>query len=339
MPTPTVTRLSKSRIVDGLQCERRLWLSSHRRDTMETSPASRAVLDAGSEVGDLAMELYGPGLLIGHVEKTSMALAETAAALQGKGKRQTLFEAAFQHKDVLIRADVLKPVAGGYDLIEVKSSTSVKDYHLIDCAIQAWVIRNAGIPLRRVYLAHIDPAFVYEGDGNYNGLLAAEDVTDTLAELMEQVPAWVRRLQKILRGDEPSIATGEQCSKPFECPFFEHCRSQEPKGPKYPLTILPRSAALIRALLDEVSLPIKAFMATFLLETKETSQAPLPSCSRNARQNGSKTCWFSTSVRMGPLNWLNSAWWSLFSASSPSSLSMNCFTRWRSACSKPNSLA
>jgi hypothetical protein len=198
---------------------------------METSPASRAVLDAGSEVGDLAMELYGPGLLIGHVEKTSMALAETAAALQGKGKRQTLFEAAFQHKDVLIRADVLKPVAGGYDLIEVKSSTSVKDYHLIDCAIQAWVIRNAGIPLRRVYLAHIDPAFVYEGDGNYNGLLAAEDVTDTLAELMEQVPAWVRRLQKILRGDEPSIATGEQCSKPFECPSSNTAVRKSPRDP------------------------------------------------------------------------------------------------------------
>ena len=251
MPTSTVTRLSKSRIVAGLQCERRLWLGTYRRDAMETTPESQAGFDAGNEVGDLARELYGPGLLIGHVDNTSKALAETAEALQRNGKRQTLFEAAFQHKDVLVRADVLKPVPGGYDLVEVKSSTSVKDYHLIDCAIQAWVIQNAGIQLRRVYLAHIDPAFVYEGDDDYNGLLMAKDVTDELADLMEQVPAWVRRLQKVLRGDEPSIATGEQCSTPFECPFFEHCRSQEPKGPKYPVTILPRSATLIRALLDE----------------------------------------------------------------------------------------
>lgn len=251
MPTPTATRLSKSRIVAGLQCERRLWLATYLRDAMETSPASQAVLDAGNEVGDLARELYGPGLLIGHVENTSKALAETAEALQRNGKRQTLFEAAFQHKDVLVRADVLKPVPGGYDLIEVKSTTSVKDYHLVDCAIQAWVIQNAGTPLRRVYLSHIDSAFVYEGNGDYNGLLVAEDITAEVTELMEQVPAWVRRLQKVLRGDEPSIATGEQCSKPFDCPFFEHCRSQEPAGPKYPVTILKRSAALTRALLDE----------------------------------------------------------------------------------------
>lgn len=251
MPNPTAARLSKSRIVAGLQCKRRLWLGTYRRDAMETSSANQAVLDTGNAVGDLARELYGPGLLIGHVDDTAKALAETADALQGKGKRKTLFEAAFQHKDVLVRADVLKPVPGGYDLIEVKSSTSAKDYHLVDCAIQAWVIRNAGITLRHVYLAYIDTAFVYAGDDDYNGLLMAEDITADVADLIKQVPGWVRRLQKVLCGDEPSITTGEQCSKPFDCPFFEHCRAQEPQGPKYPVTILKRSAALTRALLDE----------------------------------------------------------------------------------------
>jgi len=251
MSSSAVTRLSKSRIVAGLQCERRLWLSTYQRDAMETTPGSQAVLDAGNDVGDLARELYGPGLLIGHVENMSKALAETAAALQGRGKRKTLYEAAFQYQDVLVRADVLKPVPGGYDLIEVKSSTSVKDYHLVDCAIQAWVIQNAGITLRRVHLAHIDTAFVYRGDGDYTGLLVTEDITAKVADLTEQVPAWVRTLQKVLRGNEPSISTGEQCSKPFDCPFFEHCRSQEPQGPTYPVTILKRSAALTRALLDE----------------------------------------------------------------------------------------
>lgn len=248
---PTVTRLSKSRIVAGLQCERRLWLGTYQRDAMATTPANQAVLDTGNAVGDLARELYGPGLLIGHVENPSKALAETAEALQAKGKRQTLFEAAFQYQDLLVRADVLKPVPGGYDLIEVKSSTSVKDYHLVDCAIQAWVIRNAGITIRRVLLAHIDTAFVYEGSDDYNGLLVTEDITADIAEFIEQVPAWIRKFQKVLRGDEPPITTGEQCSTPFECPFFEHCRSQEPQGPKYPVTILRRSATLTRALLDE----------------------------------------------------------------------------------------
>lgn len=57
MPTPNLTRLSKSRIVAGLQCERRLWLGTYRRDAMETTPASQAVLGTGNDVGDLVRVL------------------------------------------------------------------------------------------------------------------------------------------------------------------------------------------------------------------------------------------------------------------------------------------
>lgn len=250
MPT-AAPRLSKSRILSGLQCPRRLWLETFRRDEMETSADAQAVIDAGNELGELARELYGPGLLIGHVHDIPTALRETESALSASGKRQVLFEAAFQHDGVVVRADVLVPVRGGYDLIEVKSSGSVKDYHLVDCAVQAWVIRNAGVSLRRIRLAHVDTAFVYQGNDNYEGLLLAEDVTAKVLEWQRSVPGWVRGLKGVLRGKEPAIRTGEQCFKPFECPFHEYCRAQEPAGPKYPVTILPRAGTLIRVLQEE----------------------------------------------------------------------------------------
>jgi hypothetical protein len=238
-------------MLSGLQCKRRLWLETYHRDAMDTDAGTQAAFDAGNAIGELARELYGPGQLIDHVDNISKALAETSEALARKGKRRTLFEAAFQHAGVLVRADVLKPVPGGYDLIEVKSASSVKDYHLVDCAIQAWVIRNAGVPLRRIYLAHVDTAFVYAGNDNYDSLLVAENVTAALAELSAKVPGWVRQLTSVLRVDEPSVTTGEQCSKPFACPFFDHCRSQEPTGPKYPVTILRRASKLVQALLED----------------------------------------------------------------------------------------
>lgn len=249
---PTVApRLSKSRILSGLQCSRRLWLETFRRDVMEASADAQAAFDAGNALGELARELYGPGLLIGQVEDIPEALRETEDAFRTKGKRQVLFEAALQHDGVVVRADVLMPVRGGYDLIEVKSSGSVKDYHLVDCAVQAWVIRNAGVPLRRIFLAHVDTSFVFRGDEDYEGLLRAEDITDEVLALQSKVSGWVRSLKRVLRTEEPAIKTGEQCSKPFGCPFHAYCRAQEPPGPKYPVSILWHGGKLIKALHED----------------------------------------------------------------------------------------
>jgi hypothetical protein len=66
-----------------------------------------------------------------------------------------VFEAAFSYLDVLVRADILLLENAGHRLVEVKSSTRVKDYHLDDCAIQAWVTRGTGLELARVDLAVI----------------------------------------------------------------------------------------------------------------------------------------------------------------------------------------
>ena len=261
---PPKSRLSKSRIVSGLQCERRLWLETYCREAMEIDAASQAAFDTGHEVGELARSLYGPGSLVEHVHDIDTALAETAALLACGGKRRTLFEPAFRHSDVVVRADVLKPVPGGYDLIEVKASTSVKDYHLTDCAIQAWVIEQAGIPLKHIRLAHLDNTFVYRGDADYHGLLVAEDVTGQVRELVAGVAPWVRRFKKVLRADEPAIATGDQCHDPYPCPFFAHCRAQQPAGPKYPLSLLPHGGKLARTLSEAGYLDLRKVPAARL---------------------------------------------------------------------------
>lgn len=246
-----IFRLSKSRIIAGLQCDRRLWLETFHRELQEIDDAQQAIFDNGNELGELARELLGPGVLIEHVREIALALADTDRLLSSQGRRRTLFEPAFSHRDVVVRADALKPVARGYDLIEVKGSTSVKDYYINDCAIQAWVIEHAGIKLSRIRLAHLDNTFIYQGDGDYRGLLHIEDITDQVRERMAEVPGWVTHLRAMLGQAEPAITTGEHCETPFGCPFYTHCRSQEPPEAEYPVSILPRGGQLIRTLMDE----------------------------------------------------------------------------------------
>jgi hypothetical protein len=234
----------------GIQCHRRLWLETFRREAAKVDAGAEARFATGHEIGDLARELLGPGILIGHVKELDAALAETGR-LMATRPDATLFEAAFRHAGVLVRADVLRPIEGGYDLIEVKASTQVKDYQLDDCAVQAWVATKAGVPLRRVCIAHVNNGFVYKGDGNYRGLLVIEDQTDAVRSRMHNAPGWIDSLKDVQQNPEPDIHTGAQCHDPFECPFLDYCRAQEPAGPEYPVTILPRAGKLATQLQTE----------------------------------------------------------------------------------------
>jgi hypothetical protein len=235
--------LSKSRILIHRQCPKRLWLQIHQPKLAVEEADTTARIETGNRVGDLARSLHPDGVLIDG-DNLSKALADTASALQGK--RRPLFEATFQAGGALVRADLLLPVRGGFDLVEVKSSGSVKDYHLEDAAIQAWVAGKAGLPVKRTRIAHIDTAFVYRGDGDYQGLFAHQDISDTVAACAKNIPKWIKAAQRTLAGDEPEVEPGEQCHKPFPCPFSGYCSPHQGKG--YPPEILPKAvAAQLRA--------------------------------------------------------------------------------------------
>ena len=106
----------------------------------------------------------------------SAAYEETEKWLQGTPA--PLFEAAIRIEGALALADVMLPEPGGenlrWQMIEVKSSTGVKDYHRDDLAVQAYIATTAGIDLASASLAHVDNSFVYPGGGDYQGLLKAK---------------------------------------------------------------------------------------------------------------------------------------------------------------------
>lgn len=240
--------LSKSRILAHRQCPKRLWLQVHKPELIETGASSEARLAAGTYVGEVARELYPGGLLIDN-EDLRQCLADTTRALASSPC--ILFEATLQYDGVLIRADLLLPEESGYRLAEVKSSTSVKDYHYDDAAVQAWVTRKAGVLLDRIEIAHIDNSFIYPGSGDYRGLLKHADITREVCALESEVGNWAEAARITLAGEEPIIAAGTQCGTPFECPFRAHCQPvAENEAECFPPEILPygkKLAATLRA--------------------------------------------------------------------------------------------
>jgi hypothetical protein len=219
-------RLSKSRITAGLQCGKRLWLAVHRPELETYSADTQRRFAAGHDVGEVARELYGPGVLIDGDGGLSRAVDETRDLLSQPGD-VTLFEATFRHRGVLVRTDVLERKEGRFRMVEVKSATRLKEYHLQDIAIQSWVAEGAGVPLDVLGVAVIDTDFVYPGGGDYRGLLREIPVADQARPLMAHIPKWVRGFNELLAGPEPVITMGQQCRRPFECPFITFCEGRD----------------------------------------------------------------------------------------------------------------
>lgn len=237
--------LSKSKILAFRQCPRRVWLEVHRPHLKEDSQATQASYSAGTSVGALARSLYdhrGHGELINvDVLGFPAVFDATAEALQ---RRRPLFEAAFTTGDALALADILLPVGRReWRMVEVKSTTSLKDVHLEDAAVQAHVASRAGIPLAGVALAHIDSSWTYPGGGDYNGLLVESDLTAQTRPLVKEVQSWIHEAQRVVAArEEPQVKTGPQCDSPYACGFHAHCASLEPVVEK-PIQWLPRFAA------------------------------------------------------------------------------------------------
>ena len=239
--------LSKSKIMAGLQCPKRLYLEVNRPDLLDFSEQAQQAFAIGDEVGEAARTQHPGGTLVGHQEDLAVALERTRQLLESPGSI-TLFEPAFQHGRTLVRADIFSRDRNAHRLVEVKASTELKPHFVNDVAIQSWVIEGAGYPLKSAHLAHIDRTFVYPGGGDYHGLFECHDLTEETAPLIEQMPGLVAELQNVLRGPEPDIEVGPHCKNPYECPFLSHCA---PPESEYPVRILPRGGKLVESLIAE----------------------------------------------------------------------------------------
>ena len=229
--------LSKSKLLSQIQCPRRLWLETYSPELEEPSAERTALLATGNVVGEVARQIYGRGA--GHVvsfERGLRAAIDSTRALLAAGGREPIFEATFDHDGVSVRIDVLDRSERDPKLIEVKSSTRVKDYHLDDCAIQTWALTSLGLPPRQVAVATIDTSFVYGGDGRYDGLLVETDVTAEVAERLAGVPELIAAARRTLADlDEPAAAVGMHCGAPYDCAFYAHCA---PPAGSYPVLSL-----------------------------------------------------------------------------------------------------
>jgi len=225
-------QLSKSRYLSGLQCHKRLYLEVHSPElASEPDEQLEARLEMGIQIGELARESFSGGILV-DVEGLRIpgAIARTSE-LMANSSVPAIFEGMFEVEGVRVRVDILERARGKtWRLVEVKSSTQVKEDHLDDVAIQAYVLAGAGVALERSELMHINNQYVYPGGGMDLGqLFLRQDVTQEVAARQPGIPSCLAAMREMLSASlPPAIEPDHHCFDPYECPFWDHCIQAKP---------------------------------------------------------------------------------------------------------------
>ncbi|MBV5328997.1 MAG: DUF2779 domain-containing protein [Chlorobium sp.] len=218
-------RLSKSQFIRGLQCSKSLWLYKYQRELQsELKDSQQSLFGSGTNVGILAQQLFPEGKeIIFDPEKIHENTGKTLDLIRAGAT--TIYEATFVFDDVLVLADILHYGDKGWELYEVKSSTSVKDVYENDIALQYYVIKGSGLSICKAAIVHINNRYVRQGDLDLKQLFTIADLSNTAMAKQEEIIRELSRLKiTVAKGSAmPEMDIGPHCNDPYECDFSKHC--------------------------------------------------------------------------------------------------------------------
>lgn len=234
----------------GLQCHKRLWF-----DVNSPIKQFSHILYIGNRFGVFARDHYGEGFNLEGEFNLEVITKKTAEAINNP-LIAVIYEAAFIFDDILVRSDVLLRDGDGWKVIEMKSSTNLKSEHLKDAAIQTFVMRNCGLNIHQISIAHVNKEFEYKGDGDYVGLIVENDVTKQLNEFSSKVHHWAQELKSIISKGAiiPTTAIGLQCEKPYPCQYKDVCINSIPPVAEIPIELMPRVGKALAEKLNPLGL-------------------------------------------------------------------------------------
>lgn len=226
--------ITKTDFMIFANCRKQYWLTKNRVDLMKpVSDDAQKHIDDGMKVGALARQFIDNTFVAARkkADKTVDIEAQIEATKLGLANNYPcVAEASFQYEDLFCAVDLLKVDAGGgYSILEVKATNTVKEDHFEDIAFQKYVLEKCGLRINNLFILHLNHLYTRHGEIEPKMLLIADEVSnekvvlDTL-ETLEFVLNEIRHVQK--QKDEFAYELGCYCK---DCPFHEYCHRNVPK--------------------------------------------------------------------------------------------------------------
>jgi len=244
-------KLSKSKFCAGVQCLKRLYWQVHEPEfAAEPEAAAEAIIEQGREVGILARRLFPGGVEV--CERNLDQAILITRKLIANPEARAIFEGVFEYQNVLVRVDILhRRRDGRWRLIEVKSTTDVRDHHLDDVAIQYRVVSRSGVDVASGCLAHVNRGYIHPGgEIDPRRFFRVRNLTRRVQRVQPKLVFQLRSEFTVLKmPDAPDLRPGQQCHNPVRCEFFERCNLPRPNDH---IGFLPRINANAMEELEEM---------------------------------------------------------------------------------------
>jgi len=224
-------RISKSKFVAGCQCVKRLYWQVHEPElAAEPDASAYAIMQQGQEVGMLARQLFQGGVEVRSGRGLEQAIRATRE-LVANPEVPAIFEGTFENGGVLVRVDVLQRRRDHrWRLVEVKSTTSLKEEHLDDVGIQSRVVSRSALALASVNLAHVNRDYVFDGSSiDPRKFFKIRNLTRRVQRLQPKLTFQLRAEFAVLNmPSAPHLPPGPHCTHPVTCEFFDRCNLPRP---------------------------------------------------------------------------------------------------------------
>ncbi|MEN8252445.1 MAG: DUF2779 domain-containing protein, partial [Patescibacteria group bacterium] len=215
--------ITKSDYIKYLQCKKALWLKKNRSELMVgVGDNTQRVFDTGFLVERIAYEMFPSG--VETAEDIGESIKETKELL--KQKTPVIFQATVSGHDLFCRSDIAIYDSEGdvWDIVEVKSSSHVKDVHIDDLAFQKVCFEKNGYKVGKLSVIHVNNEYVKDGDIVAQEFLTRTDVTEEVEEKLEYTKTHIQNALKLSKAEkEPEVRILRQCSEPYNCPFIDYC--------------------------------------------------------------------------------------------------------------------
>ena len=276
--------ITKSDYLTYRDCPSSLWFHKNAPQLLapqKVDPFIDRLKTQGYEVELCARQLYPKATLVTGKPAQAAALTQELIAT---GTRE-LFQASFlvdafqdgSQKQLFASCDILRynDLFGGWDLIEVKSSTASakkKSDHLYDAAFQRIIAQRAGLRIANVYLIELDKEYRKDGDLDLDALFIKSEITTECIDLEAQVILEINQATKLLEQPQPTDCSCKYKGRSRHCRAFDILYPQVPAYSVYDLRAVGRSKKTLKALVDAGHLAIKDIPEDFELSAKHRQQ-------------------------------------------------------------------
>jgi CRISPR/Cas system-associated exonuclease Cas4 (RecB family) len=202
--------LSKTQYQYYRACPEELWLMKHQPDLFPPMNDERLFsINQGNLVDAFVEKLFA--------DKQFLKSFKI-------GKRKIEFQKRAYTEGYLAIADVVvfdefEPDC--IDLFEVKGSKEVKEDYLHDLAFQKFVFEKSGIRVRKTYLVHINPTYVFDGELDAATFFRLPNVSDKVEKLMASTAQTAAEALAYINNPNEPEAHFKLCTNKLECVFLK----------------------------------------------------------------------------------------------------------------------